>query len=430
MGGAPVGIVATADPLEAFVDAQAVIDFTTPEATLGFAALAAQARAVHVIGTTGMSEAEIAALEPASRHAPIVRAGNMSLGVNLLVGLTRKVAAAAESLVAGCVRRRQAPAREPLRSATRRVGIAVVTSHAPGTSLGGQGGHGGRAELSGQKVGLSTQFARFHTPARRSPERPTLQSPSMERLLAATARAEDTHFWFLGLRRTAQQLLMAAIGTRRLDRIVDCGAGTGRNLEWLARFGEAIGIELEPAGVRLVRARGRTVVRGTVVGLPVADECVDLVTLFDVLQCLDDQAEHQALREISRVLKPGGLLLLNVAALDFLRGSHSTLAKEIRRYSRRTLMARLRRVGFQVDRLTYTNLSLVPAALAVRGFERLTDRMDESERDLQVPSAPFNRGLDLALRLEARWLRRGDLPVGTSIMAVARKPLRPTPASA
>jgi SAM-dependent methyltransferase len=252
----------------------------------------------------------------------------------------------------------------------------------------------------------------------------------MERLLAATARAEDTHFWFLGLRRTAQQLLMAAAGTRRLDRIVDCGAGTGRNLEWLARFGEAIGIELEPAGVRLVRARGRTVVRGTVVRLPVADECADLVTLFDVLQCLDDQAEHQALREISRVLKPGGLLLLNVAALDFLRGSHSTLAREVRRYSRRTLTARMRRVGFQIDRLTYTNLPLFPAALAVRGFERLTGRLDESERDLQVPSAPFNRGLDLALRLEARWLRRGDLPVGTSIMAVARKPLRPTPASA
>jgi len=71
-----------------------IIDFTTPEATLEFAALAAQARAVHVIGTTGMSDEQIARLEPAARHAVIVRAGNMSLGVNLLVQLTRKVAAA------------------------------------------------------------------------------------------------------------------------------------------------------------------------------------------------------------------------------------------------------------------------------------------------------------------------------------------------
>lgn len=93
-GGAPLGVKVTDDPLEAFAHAQAVIDFTTPEATLDFAALAAQARAVHVIGTTGMTEAQIAALEPAARHAVIVRAGNMSLGVNLLTRLTRMVAAA------------------------------------------------------------------------------------------------------------------------------------------------------------------------------------------------------------------------------------------------------------------------------------------------------------------------------------------------
>ena len=94
MGGVPVGVTVTDDALEAFSKAQAVIDFTAPEATLEFAALAAQARAVHVIGTTGMTDEQIAQLAPAARHAVIVRAGNMSLGVNLLVQLTKKVAAA------------------------------------------------------------------------------------------------------------------------------------------------------------------------------------------------------------------------------------------------------------------------------------------------------------------------------------------------
>ena len=94
MGGAELGVTVTDEPLEAFAKAQAVLDFTAPEATLEFAALAAQARAVHVIGTTGMSEEQIAKLEPASRHAVIVRAGNMSLGVNLLTQLTRRVAEA------------------------------------------------------------------------------------------------------------------------------------------------------------------------------------------------------------------------------------------------------------------------------------------------------------------------------------------------
>ena len=94
MGRGALDVPVEYDPLDAFARAQAVIDFTAPEATLEFAALAAQARAVHVIGTTGMTPEQVAKLEPAARHAVIIRAGNMSLGVNLLTQLTRKVAAA------------------------------------------------------------------------------------------------------------------------------------------------------------------------------------------------------------------------------------------------------------------------------------------------------------------------------------------------
>lgn len=94
MGGGEMGVTVSDDPLEAFAKAQAVIDFTAPVATLEFAALAAQARLVHVIGTTGMTEEQLNALKPSARHAVIVRAGNMSLGVNLLVQLTRRVAQA------------------------------------------------------------------------------------------------------------------------------------------------------------------------------------------------------------------------------------------------------------------------------------------------------------------------------------------------
>lgn len=97
MGGAALGVTVTDDPLEAFATAQAVIDFTAPEATLEFARLAAQARLVHVIGTTGMTDEQIARLGPASNHAVFVRAGNMSLGVNLLTRLTKKVAEALDA---------------------------------------------------------------------------------------------------------------------------------------------------------------------------------------------------------------------------------------------------------------------------------------------------------------------------------------------
>ncbi|MFN3293376.1 MAG: 4-hydroxy-tetrahydrodipicolinate reductase, partial [Gemmobacter sp.] len=97
LGGADLGMRVTDDALEAFSRAQAVIDFTAPAATVEFAALAAQARAVHVIGTTGLEAAHLARISAAARHAVIVRAGNMSLGVNLLVQLTRKVAQALDA---------------------------------------------------------------------------------------------------------------------------------------------------------------------------------------------------------------------------------------------------------------------------------------------------------------------------------------------
>nr|WP_323780958.1 4-hydroxy-tetrahydrodipicolinate reductase [Amylibacter sp.] len=97
MNGADLGVLVSDDPLEVFAKAQAVIDFTRPDATVEHAALAAQARAVHVIGTTGMDASHLAKLSAAARHAPIIRAGNMSLGVNLLMQLTKKVAAALDA---------------------------------------------------------------------------------------------------------------------------------------------------------------------------------------------------------------------------------------------------------------------------------------------------------------------------------------------
>jgi len=92
MGGAPLGVIVEDDPLEVFARSQAVLDFTSPEATVLHADLAAQARLVHVIGTTGLERTHLERLAAAARHAVIVRAGNMSVGVNLLTVLIRKVA--------------------------------------------------------------------------------------------------------------------------------------------------------------------------------------------------------------------------------------------------------------------------------------------------------------------------------------------------
>ncbi|MEY4880536.1 MAG: hypothetical protein RJB62_2005 [Pseudomonadota bacterium] len=93
-GISEANVVLTDDPLAALANSDAVLDFTTPAATLALADLAAQARIVHVIGTTGISDSEITRLGAAARHAVIVKSGNMSLGVNLLAALVREAAKA------------------------------------------------------------------------------------------------------------------------------------------------------------------------------------------------------------------------------------------------------------------------------------------------------------------------------------------------
>ncbi len=92
-GGEARGVLVTADPLAALVGADVLLDFTAPEATLAYANLAAQARIVHVIGTTGLRPEHDARLKAAARHCRIVRSGNMSLGVNLLAALVKRAAA-------------------------------------------------------------------------------------------------------------------------------------------------------------------------------------------------------------------------------------------------------------------------------------------------------------------------------------------------
>jgi len=242
-------------------------------------------------------------------------------------------------------------------------------------------------------------------------------------MLEATARAEDRHFWFIGLRRHAQQLLGSALRGQTVRVVVDCGAGTGRNLDWLRQYGLAVGVERSPTGLRLGASRRNRLIQGTVAALPIASNAAEIVTSFDVLYCLDDASEALAISEMYRVLRPGGIALINVAALDILRGAHSTLTHEVRRYTRGRLAARLERAGFRLERLTYTNMMTFPITLASRLTDRLTGRDTRpSAVEFTIPPAPINAVLDAALAVEAGLARFVNLPVGSSIMAVARKP--------
>src|SRR5687768_11831943 len=246
----------------------------------------------------------------------------------------------------------------------------------------------------------------------------------MDRLLDATARAEREHFWFRGFRRFVAPLLARAAADRTDLRILDCGCGTGNNLGMLRKFGAAVGIDLTFSGLAYARRQGeRLVARASALTLPFSAGTFDLVTSFDVIYAFDDRQAAQALAEMHRVLRPGGHLVLNVAALPALRGNHSVLGGEVQRYTRASLRRHLEAAGFEVVRLTYTNAAILPIVAGVRLAQRLRQGEHQlSDVEMTVPIAPVNLALSGLLAIESIALRAVDMPLGSSLLTLSRKP--------
>jgi SAM-dependent methyltransferase len=247
----------------------------------------------------------------------------------------------------------------------------------------------------------------------------------VEQLLRATARAEARHFWFRGFRYFVTPLLRQATRRRSAVRLLDCGCGTGANLELLGRFGRAYGFDLSEIGPRIGHEAGRRrLARATAAAVPFLSDSFDVVTSFDVLYALEDRDERAAVAEMYRVTRPGGYALVNVAAMESLRGDHSVLSREIRRYSRARLRRLLEAAGFRTVRITYTNATLFLPMLAVRTVQRARGlaREEHAQHEITVPAAPVNVLLTGLLRAESWWLRFFDNPVGSSLLCLARKP--------
>lgn len=239
-------------------------------------------------------------------------------------------------------------------------------------------------------------------------------------------RVEGEHWWFAGRRRIIAAFVEEIC--RRLERegslqgqrprILDVGCGTGANLELLGQYGAAEGVDISPAALAFCRARGLDNVRlGEAEKLPYPDETFDLVTALDVVEHLDDDVA--GLREMRRVLRPGGRALLFVPAFMFLWGVQDDVSHHRRRYRLPQLKGALGEAGYQVERATYANISFFAPILAGRALMRATGMQPASENNINVSA--LNGLLGRVFGAESALLRHINLPLGVSALCIARR---------
>lgn len=233
--------------------------------------------------------------------------------------------------------------------------------------------------------------------------------------------AEETQWWYAGMRAISLSLLGAhwPDGDAHARRILDAGCGTGSNLAHFRRFGRTVGVDLSNDALALCRRRGVAAARGDLLALPFPDGAFDAVTSFDVIYHRWVADDRVAVREIVRVLRPGGLLLLRVPALEMLWGAHDEAVHSRHRYTRGEVRRLLEGEGLEVLRLTYANTLLFPVIAVRRTLDRWLSRHGS---DVGFLPAPMEWTFRHLLGLESRLVRRLSLPLGASVFALARKP--------
>jgi SAM-dependent methyltransferase len=243
---------------------------------------------------------------------------------------------------------------------------------------------------------------------------------------------EESFWWFAGMREITAAVLDPLCAQNQDRRILDAGCGTGGNLAWLARYagegGSVTGIDLVSDALNFCRqSEHRRLAQASTTDLPFADSTFDLVTSFDVLgHVLGECGDVRALREIKRVLSPGGIAFVRVAAYEWMKSGHDEAINTKRRYALGALVKKMEEAGFRILRTTYANSLLLPVA----AFRRLVLKrlgLADSGSDVK-PLAPqlqwLNSALIRALHAEARWLRSShkQLPAGLSAICIAIKP--------
>jgi len=242
---------------------------------------------------------------------------------------------------------------------------------------------------------------------------------------------EDKHWWFAGRTWSLLNMIDREVEPNGRKRVLDIGSGAGNMFHHLARYGAVVGVDNNPKPIEVARERGYDVREGRAEDLPLEDESFDLVALLDTVEhCDDDMA---VLRECYRVCVPGGHLVVTVPAFMWLWSHNDVLNDHKRRYTAKELEEKLSRIGFRIKRMTYNNFFVFPMAASLILMRRGTDaepdlgspHFDDESYQVEMEPAPpwLNTILSGVTWTESQVLRWLNLPVGTSIICIAQRPM-------
>lgn len=248
---------------------------------------------------------------------------------------------------------------------------------------------------------------------------------------ALTVLEEDKHAWFAGRTRAILKYLDAEVGPPvpgKIRKILDIGSGAGNMAHHLAQYGQVFGIDYNPRPLPVAQQRGLPVMQGSGNELPFLANTFDLVALLDTVEHIPD--ELGVLYECQRVLKPGGKLIVTVPAFMWLWSYNDEINAHQRRYTAPELQQKLELCGLHVKRISYNNFFLFPAIAGIRVIRpynpglkspHLDQEPDVYQVDMEPIPEPANTVLHGVGWLEAEILERGQLPFGTSVIAIAEK---------
>lgn len=248
-----------------------------------------------------------------------------------------------------------------------------------------------------------------------------LQQEMQQHTYAIMDEVEGSHWWFVGRRAILESFLRPITekirNPRSAIRILDVGCGTGANIEMLSQFGEAEGVDVSDDALEFCRRKGLKAQKGLAETLPFADETFDLTTALDVVEHLDDDVV--GLKEMFRVTKRGGYSLTFVPAFMWLWGVQDDVSNHRIRYTKRQIVERLQKAGYEIERATYANWTFFAPILAGRMLMKLTGIKPESENNITVSA--LNGVFGKLFAAERFWLRNFNFPFGVSIVVVAKK---------